>query len=158
MDREVFLALTILASSAAVSPVFAGEVRRAEAEQNTRHITRVELVRAIYDISLCPGGVGTASRALVELGHSRVEADEMARLGADIARKSGSYGNFFALLDGQKPRNVVLSEREVALLRSLVRRASASRLHTKWDGRTWEGSASKIHTKWDGRTWEGSAN
>ena len=158
MDKKAFLALAILASSAAVSPVFAAEVRRAEAQQDMRHITREELVRAIYDISLSPGGAGTASKALVELGHSREEADEMARLAVDIARKAGSYGNFFALLDGSKPKDVVLSEREVALLRSTVGGASESRLHTKWDGRTWEGSASKIHTKWDGRTWEGSAN
>lgn len=152
----MFLALTTLASAAAATPGFAEQVRLAAATGNAKHITRDDLLRSVYKVSLSPKGEAVSNKALMELGYNKDEAARLTKLAMDIARMAGSYKGFVAVIDGNAPANVKLSSADTALLRPLVvRGAEAARLHTKWDGYTWEGSS--IHVKWDGRTWEGSA-
>lgn len=154
MDRRLFLALTTLAAAAA-SPVLAQQVARAVATGEAHHISRDEVIRALY--RTCTGGnMALGIKALTELGHAPGEARELASQASSIAKKSMSFENFrMLLLEGRASKDFMLSDRETALIRSL---------HTKWDGRTWEGSAmrakprpAKATVGWDGRTWEGSA-
>ena len=143
MDRRIFVALMTLASAAGVSPVLAEQIRHAEATGDMRHISQDELLRSIYSVSMSPNGARVGAKALVELGHNPQEAAEMTELAISISHKAGSYANFKGLISGDQMGNVQLSAREMALLRSVAARGGeAAKLHTKWDGRTWEGSSS----------------
>ncbi len=153
----MFLALLTVASAAAATPGLAAQVQLAAATGSIKHISRDDLLQSIYKISLSPKGAAVSNKALMQLGYNKDEAARLSMLAMDIATMAGSYKGFVAVIDGNAPANVKLSSADAALLRPLVARGKeAAKLHTAWDGRTWEGS-SNLHVAWDGRTWEGSA-
>jgi hypothetical protein len=150
MDRRTFLALLALASAAGSSEL-AAQVRQAETTGDMKHISKEDLLRAVYKVSLAPNGATAGTKALIHLGHKQPEAAQIMETTKSIALKAGSYENFRRVVDGQAPKGVKLSAQETALLRSVGRRLTggAGGVTGRFDGNTWEGTG--------GNTWEGSS-
>jgi len=161
VDKKIFLALMALAVASG-SPALAQQVRAAEQAGQLHQVSRTEVLRAVYRLSLS-GNSGAGLQPLIALGHSPEEARQMIDLTTSIARKAGSAENFMMIASGGvASKDFKLSAREEAMLRSVAARVSGG---NGGPGRTWEGSELAVAKprpigaaiNWDGRTWEGNA-
>lgn len=159
MDKRMFLALMALAASPAAVPGLEAQVKAAQATGDMSKISREDVLKSIYRVSIAPTGASVGNRVLVKLGHNSTEAGQMTETTRALAKKAGSVEVFRQILDGKTPTGMQFTQQETALLR-----LASTRLHTKLDGHTWEGSSSIAagggagkQRVWDGRTWEGSS-
>jgi phage-related tail protein len=116
------------------------------AQGATQGVSRDSLLQSAYKVSLSAEGQKVGAEAFTQLGFAPKEAAQMAMVARGIAKAAGSYDNFVAVIDG-KAESAKLSEREMAMLRSLAARGGGDLAQLgSWSGssgRTWEGHAVK---------------